>query len=310
LLQITRPDGTVGFLIESSQTSITPSLAWWYAKRNELTKLDVKPRDLLVMADPLLDPAGCEVESPIIKELLSSKISFEELKHSEKEAKIVSSYGAGSSETLLRERATSEHLQRATPINFKVLHFATHAVSGGTLQTSLLVFGCAPKLDSLMGENLNTLALNGQLVVLSACDTDVGTVISGEGVDNLTYGFLRAGAGSVIASRRLIRDDTPLPLMEAFYKELSKGASVDEALREAKLQLIRNGSDPAIWSSFNAVGFGEMRIPLKRSVFPEIKAFMSANWWLILLVLALIAALASLIWWMRLRSRVSQSNRT
>ena len=295
LLPVTGPGGDTGYLLEWLEVSVTPSLRWWYEARAEAAKLNGKSRDMLVVADPVTNSSECQVESPIFRDVLSSKISFAPLGHSRREAEIVAGYGARAPEMLLGDKATSQRLLGTRPTDFKVIHFATHAVSGGTLLTSALVFGCRNTLDILAGDRLKDLPMDGQLVVLSACDTDVGRPISGEGADSLTYGFLMTGAGSVIASRKLVKDDAPIPLMKDFYERLSEGATVDESLREAKLRSLRAGSDLATWSSFTAVGYGDMKVALNPATSVRVRRALSRYWGAVIIIVVVACAMAILV---------------
>lgn len=131
-------------------------------------------------------------------------------------------------------------------------------------------------------------------MVLSACDTGGGRDISGVGTDSLSYGFLMAGADVVIASRELVKDETPVPLMEAFYPHLSEGATVDEALRDAKLRLLRAGGEPAAWSSFTAVGYGDINVPLRPTLAVTIGQVLARHWVVFLILVTATCALTAL----------------
>ncbi len=94
----------------------------------------------------------------------------------------------------------------------------------------------------LTAEEIVNLDLVGtQLVVLSACDTSLGSVAGGEGVMGLTRAFHLAGAQNVIASLWKVDDQATLALMRLFYYKLWKeNKSPTVALREAQLYLYRN----------------------------------------------------------------------
>ncbi len=79
-------------------------------------------------------------------------------------------------------------------------------------------------------------ALDAELVVLSACETAGGELRAGEGVLALTRAFMAAGARSVVASLWLA-PDVAGPLMPEFYRGLMQGASKAAALRAAKLAM-------------------------------------------------------------------------
>jgi CHAT domain-containing protein len=142
-----------------------------------------------------------------------------------------------------------------------------HTLSpGATLDTSLLLFGCGEQMDVLMGSEITNMRLSGQLMILSACDTNVGDTLFGEGNDSLASGFLMAGSSSVIASRWRVRDYVAASLMETFYDRLSQGDTVDESLRTAKLRYIdKVDADPRNWAAFTVLGNGGMRVPIEPS---------------------------------------------
>lgn len=82
---------------------------------------------------------------------------------------------------------------------------------------------------------------NVDLVVLSACETGLGSVTFGEGLTGLQRAFHIAGARTVVASLWEAEDTATRILMERFYTNLwkKKMRKVD-ALREAQLWMLRN----------------------------------------------------------------------
>ena len=95
--------------------------------------------------------------------------------------------------------------------------------------------------DILTAEAIAGLPLkNLDLAVLSACETGLGTVASGEGVFGLQRAFHLAGARTVIASLWAVPDRTTQILMAELYKNLwQKRLPKLEALRQAQLAMIR-----------------------------------------------------------------------
>lgn len=94
----------------------------------------------------------------------------------------------------------------------------------------------------MTAESISYLPLQDlELVVLSACETGLGDVASGEGVLGLQRAFHTAGAKNVIASLWKIDDDATAVLMHLFYEKMWRERKPPlQALREAQLQLYRS----------------------------------------------------------------------
>jgi len=109
-------------------------------------------------------------------------------------------------------------------------------------------------LTALEASGLN---LSGtQLVVLSACETGVGEIKTGEGVFGLRRAFMIAGAETLVMSLWQVDDAATQRLMTEFYQRLTKGEGRAEALRQAALTLQRDPAHrhPFYWASFIASG--------------------------------------------------------
>ena len=76
------------------------------------------------------------------------------------------------------------------------------------------------------------------LVVLSACETALGDIRTGEGVYGLRRAFVLAGARNLIMSLWPVDDEVTRDLMEHFYRGYRSGTSVAESLRNAELETI------------------------------------------------------------------------
>jgi CHAT domain-containing protein len=96
--------------------------------------------------------------------------------------------------------------------------------------------------------NLNLRAT--ELVVLSACETGIGEVTSGEGVFGLRRAFVIAGAKTLVMSLWNVPDQTTRKLMEAFYGFLLKGDPTAVALRKAQLRIKSQHKSPLHWGAF------------------------------------------------------------
>lgn len=281
------------YLLKWFGISTVPSLSWWMNARRHLNTPNSNSGDVLVIADPYIAQGECRARSAFVNEYLTFRAAPEwsPLRFSRDEANVITRYANYNPLVLSNREAQSNHFIAAQPANFKILHFATHALSGGTLDTSMLLFGCAGEMDVLNGSEIEDLELNGQLVVLSVCDASAGDTLSNEGNDSLTSGFLLAGAGCVVASRWRVRDDIPVELMETFYNQLSRGSTVDDALRTAKLRYLENtDGDPRTWAAFTALGYGDMRVAIRPTFSVKARRVLLKYWWLLVLTALLLVA--------------------
>ncbi len=97
-----------------------------------------------------------------------------------------------------------------------------------------------------------------KLVLLSACQTNVGKTATGEGIYSLARGFAAAGIPSVSATLWNADEETIYAISKSFNQYLSEGMNKDEALQKAKLDFIHsNDSDkmlPYYWANMILIG--------------------------------------------------------
>lgn len=99
--------------------------------------------------------------------------------------------------------------------------------------------------------------LPAELVVLSACETAVGSLQGQDGIANLSRAFLMAGARSVISTLWEIDDSSSLFLMKRFYKHLAMDQSAPTALTAAKRDMLATLGSKALpyqWAGFMIEG--------------------------------------------------------
>ena len=99
------------------------------------------------------------------------------------------------------------------------------------------------------------------LVVLSACETGLGEVRSGEGVYGLRRAFTQAGAKGIVMSMWSVPDQETKELMVKFYQNIASGKTPpSRALRQAALaqkqicQERYGHTNPLFWGAFVYLG--------------------------------------------------------
>ena len=141
---------------------------------------------------------------------------------------------------------------------------------GPMLQSGLVLSGAndrysrsPQKPDGLWtAAEVSTLDLSGvETVVLSACETGLGEVQTGEGVLGLQRAFRAAGARTLIMSLWAVDDEATRALMESLYDKLldKDPMAASDALRHAQLAVLEANraegqAKPGSWGAFFASG--------------------------------------------------------
>jgi len=114
------------------------------------------------------------------------------------------------------------------------------------------------KVDSGILTAAEAVGLNLQgteLVVLSACDTGLGSEVSGEGVFGLRRALQEAGAQSILMSLWKVPSEQTTELMTAFYHHwLDDRMDKHAALSKAQDDLRNLKQSPNYWGGFVLVG--------------------------------------------------------
>jgi CHAT domain-containing protein len=160
--------------------------------------------------------------------------------------------GAEASETRLREWAPKTG----------VLHIAAHASLDvrHPLESAILLAADGTHDGRLTAGEVFGLSLPSSLVVLSACQTGLGAIASGDELIGLTRAFMYAGAPSVIATLWRIEDESTATLMTEFYERI-KTESVANALRAAQLAVRNRYPHPFYWAAFGVYGLDRVVKP-------------------------------------------------
>jgi CHAT domain len=151
-----------------------------------------------------------------------------------------------------------------------LLHIATHAVADANAMEQSRILFSPPRqgaggADYLFLKEAYELKLQGvELAVLSACETERGRLLRGEGVQSFSRAFLAAGVRTTVTTLWRVPDAPTAAFMTHFYHHLQRGEPRAEALRLAKARFLESGaplSDPHYWAAFVLTGEGLLPIP-------------------------------------------------
>jgi len=194
-------------------------------------------REMLILGDPDLgDPAldlpGAEAEARAIKGIWPGAAIY------------------------TRKAATKAAIEQDGGL-YRMIHVAAHGEfrSDQPLASGILLSPSGTDDGRLTAGDLYGMRLNAELVTLSACETGMGAVLSGDDVVGLTRGLLYAGAGNIVATLWPVSDAETTFLMTSFYRNL-KMMPKEDALRRAQLETRARYPHPFYWSGFQLTGLG------------------------------------------------------
>jgi CHAT domain-containing protein/Tfp pilus assembly protein PilF len=190
-------------------------------------------------------------------------MALESLPSTRKEAEALAALAPGEVTLHLGLAASREAALGSDLRDYRVVHFATHAVAdtqnpelSGLVLSQVDAEG-QPREGFLGLSDIYELDLDADLVVLSGCQTALGKEVRGEGLMGLTRGFLYAGVPRVVASLWRVQDRATSELMTRFYRamwrdQLSPAAALNKAQRSLRREpRYRN---PYFWAGFMLQG--------------------------------------------------------
>ena len=234
--------------------------------------------EVAILADPVFsrdDPRVHEQSGMLSKSALGAKVgtrgvmdaerglpdsfSLSRLVNSRAEANAIFKVMGGSASRYFDFDASRRTALSGEIAQSRIVHLATHGfLDARNPQLSGLIFSLVdrkgdPQVGFLGLEEIFTLRLPVDLVVLSACQTALGEEIDGQGLLGITAGFKFAGARQVVASLWNVDDSATAEFMAEFYRHLhSHGVTVASALRGAQLKLLHSArwESPYFWAAF------------------------------------------------------------
>jgi CHAT domain-containing protein len=151
----------------------------------------------------------------------------------------------------------------------RVVAFATHGLMAGDLpnlmQPALAMAGTKDDATNILAplltlEDVLTLKLNADWVVLSACNTAAADGKAEEALSGLARGFFYAGSRSMLVTHWAVDSESAVILTtQTFHNNQTKTTEAKaESLRKAMLTVMNtpNMEHPTYWAPYALVGDG------------------------------------------------------
>lgn len=161
------------------------------------------------------------------------------------------------------EKATKEKFIKDAE-NYTIIHLATHATANDSISAkSYIQF--YPRDSSFILSRLFTneipgLSLNNvDLVILSACETEAGQLVKGEGLMSLTRAFSYAGCQNTIATLWRADEMATARISRNLHQYIADGKTFAESLRQTKIDYLNDDiperlKSPAYWAHIRLIG--------------------------------------------------------
>jgi CHAT domain-containing protein/uncharacterized protein YqgQ len=243
--------GNKKYLLNDYDISYSPSATAFFQQQKSSLRNDGK---VLLVGNPSINTESSEFaerrglleDSPGIPRnlaLLPLKYSGEEVSNI---GEIITA-----NTILLDKNATETNFKQNASLS-RIIHLSTHSFLYN--KQPLIFFSNTYDAENdgfLEASEIVQLKLNSDLVVLSSCNSGLGSVDESEGILGLTKAFFEAGSKSVVVSLWDVNDRYTSKLMTLFYEKLSMGYDKSKALRLAKIEFIQKYSpDPYYWAAF------------------------------------------------------------
>jgi CHAT domain-containing protein len=188
-------------------------------------------------------------------------------------AEIGANYPKGTAVVLTGTSATAAAFRDKAPAA-GIIHLAAHAgLNNSDPLSSFVRLGAGTKDSGDTGMvtalDLMSLHLRADLVVLSACETALGTTRPGEGIMGMGWALSAAGASSSVLSLWKVDSTASKTFMTAFYRQYTAsggGVSKSTAMRRAGLEMLAAGPyrHPFYWAAFTLWGDGAHTASIRR----------------------------------------------
>jgi CHAT domain-containing protein/Tol biopolymer transport system component/tetratricopeptide (TPR) repeat protein len=137
-----------------------------------------------------------------------------------------------------------------------ILHIASHGYfdAAEPNASGLMLGGLDGEPRNLTVLDILDKQISGNLTVVSACESGLGSLSRGDEIVSLNRAFFIAGAQKVISSFWRISDVASAVTMKRFYRYLGTSSDIDGSLSQAQKDVRRYFAHPAFWAAFKASG--------------------------------------------------------
>jgi len=281
------------WLIKDFSISHVPSANGWVA----LKKLGQQPSSLeplMAWGDPAFDPKVQQVATSQNSQIVRSSVQVRAIDNTQRAAMDTNSYllysklptlpetrdevlelakilsANPSTDVILGKQATRESVLKSNASGAlgkkQVIVFATHGLLAGDLpnlnQPALAMATTADSKESplLTLEDVLTLKLNADWVVLSACNTAGADGKAEEALSGLARGFFFAGSRSLLVTHWSVESESAMQLTTHTFAAYKKNPAMRraDALRQAMIEVMKSPSyaHPTYWAPYALVGEG------------------------------------------------------
>ncbi|MEY3638328.1 MAG: hypothetical protein RIR68_1461, partial [Pseudomonadota bacterium] len=278
------------WLIKDVSLSQVPSVSAWLSLRS-LQRRQAPQQQLIAWGDPIFNPAlkaptaanqvrnisftrsvsnDLEKDAPKAGELYHSIPALPETRD-ELLALAKALKANPQSDLIMGQKATRENVIQANAegklFDKKVIAFATHGLMAGDLprltQPALALSANGKELQSdlaplLTLEDVLTLKLNADWVILSACNTAASDGKAEEALSGLARGFFYAGSRSMLVTHWAVESESAKEITTKTFDHFTQNPQAPKAssLRNAMLEVMNTPqfAHPAFWAPYVLVG--------------------------------------------------------
>lgn len=278
------------WLIKDVSLSQVPSVSAWLSLRS-LQRRQAPQQQLIAWGDPVFNPAlKATTAANQVRDInFTRSVSNDLEKDAPKAGEVYHSIPAlpetrdellalakalkanPLSDLIMGQKATRENVIQANAegklFDKKVIAFATHGLMAGDLprltQPALALSANGKELQSdlsplLTLEDVLTLKLNADWVILSACNTAASDGKAEEALSGLARGFFYAGSRSMLVTHWAVESESAKEITTKTFDHFTQNAQAPKAssLRNAMLEVmnIPQYAHPAFWAPYVLVG--------------------------------------------------------